>query len=152
MSVRREYPDRPVVGVGGVVVRAGAVLLVERAAEPLKGRWTLPGGVVELGETLEAALVRELREETGLEVRVLELVEALDRITPDDAQRVRYHYVLLDYLCEPAAGEAHAGSDVAAVAWVQPEEFAAYDVPEKTRQVIQRGLALYQRRVRERVS
>ncbi len=77
--MRREYPDRPVVGVGAVVVRAGAVLLVERAAEPLKGRWTLPGGVVELGETLEAALARELREETGLEVRVLELVEALDR-------------------------------------------------------------------------
>ncbi len=150
--MRREYPDRPVVGVGGVVVRAGAVLLVERAAEPLKGRWTLPGGVVEVGETLEAALVRELREETGLEVRVLELVEVLDRITPDDAQRVRYHYVLLDYLCEPSAGEARAGSDVAAVAWVQPEEFAAYDVPEKTRQVIQRGLALYQRRVQERVS
>ena len=150
--MRREYPDRPVVGVGGVVVRAGAVLLVERAAEPLKGRWTLPGGVVELGETLEAALARELQEETGLEVRVLELVEALDRITPDDAQRVRYHYVLLDYLCEPAAGEAHAGSDVADVAWVKPEEFAAYDVPEKTRQVIQRGLALYQRRVREHVS
>ncbi len=140
------------VGVGAVVVRAGAVLLVERATEPLKGRWTLPGGVVELGETLEAALVRELREETGLEVRVLELVEALDRITRDDAQRVRYHYVLLDYLCAPAAGEARAGSDVAAVAWVQPEEFAAYAVPEKTRQVIQRGLALYQRRVRERVS
>ena len=135
-----------------MVVRAGAVLLVERAAEPLKGRWTLPGGVVELGETLEAALARELQEETGLEVRVLELVEALDRITPDDAQRVRYHYVLLDYLCEPVAGEAHAGSDVAAVAWVQPEEFAAYNVPEKTRQVIQRGLALYQRRVREHVS
>lgn len=150
--MRREYPDRPVVGVGGVVVRAGAVLLVERAAEPLKGRWTLPGGVVELGETLEAALVRELQEETGLEVRVLELVEALDRITPDDAQRVRYHYVLLDYLCEPAAGEARAGSDVAAVAWVQPEEFVAYDVPGKTRQVIERGLALYRRRVQERVS
>ena len=150
--MRREYPDRPVVGVGGVVVRAGAVLLVERAAEPLKGRWTLPGGVVELGETLEAALVRELREETGLEVRVLELVEALDRITPDDAQRVRYHYILLDYLCESVAGEARAGSDVAAVAWVQPEEFVAYDVPERTRQVIQQGLALYQRRVQERVS
>ncbi len=150
--MRREYPDRPVVGVGGVVVRAGAVLLVERAAEPLKGRWTLPGGVVELGETLEAALVRELQEETGLEVRVLELVEVLDRITPDDAQRVRYHYVLLDYLCEPSAGEARAGSDVAAVAWVPPEEFAAYDVPEKTRQVIQQGLALYQRHVQERVS
>ncbi len=150
--MRREYPDRPVVGVGGVVVRAGAVLLVERAAEPLKGRWTLPGGVVELGETLEAALVRELREETGLEVRVLELVEALDRITPDDAQRVRYHYVLLDYLCESVAGEARAGSDVAAVAWVQPEEFVAYDVPERTRQVIQQGLVLYQRRVQERVS
>ncbi len=135
-----------------MVVRAGAVLLVERAAEPLKGRWTLPGGVVELGETLEAALVRELQEETGLEVRVLELVEALDRITRDDAQRVRYHFVLLDYLCEPAAGEARAGSDVAAVVWAQPEEFAAYDVPKKTCEVIERALALCQRRVRGRVS
>lgn len=148
MTSRREYPDRPVVGVGGVVVRDGTVLLVERAVEPLKGRWTLPGGRVEVGETLEAALVRELREETGLEVRILDLVEALDRITRDAAQRVQYHFVLLDYLCDVVAGEARAGSDVAAVAWVKPEEFAAYSVPERTRQVIQRAMELRRRRVR----
>lgn len=146
MSGRREYPERPVVGVGAVVLRDGAVLLVERAQEPLAGQWTLPGGAVELGETLEEAVVRELREETGMTVRVLELVEAFDRITRDDESRARYHYVLLDYLCEPVGGELRAGSDARAAAWVRPEEFARYRLSEKARAVCEKALALHRRR------
>jgi mutator protein MutT len=124
MSSRREYPDRPIVGVGAVVIRDGQVLLVQRAQEPLSGKWTLPGGAVELGETLEEAVVRELREETGLEVRVLELVEAFERIARDESDRPRYHYVLLDYLCVPVSGDLLAGSDVSR-RWARPESSRA---------------------------
>lgn len=141
MTARREFPEQPVVGVGGVVVRDGAVLLVQRAQEPLAGHWSLPGGAVELGETLEEALVRELREETGLTVRVLELVEALNRITPGESRRPRYHYVLLDYLCEPLGGTLQAGSDVQAAAWVRPQDFEAYHLSESVRSVCQKALA-----------
>ena len=146
MSERREYPDRPVVGVGGVVIRDAAVLLVQRASEPLAGQWSLPGGVVELGETLEEAVVRELREETGLTVRVLELVEAFERITRDDAARPRYHFVLLDYLCEPLTGITRPGSDVQAVAWARPEEFTTYHLSDKAIAVCQKASALYRDR------
>lgn len=146
MSSRREYPERPVVGVGGVVIRDGAVLLVQRASEPLAGQWSLPGGAVELGETLEEAVERELREETGLTVRVLGLVEAFERIVRDAQKRPRYHYVLLDYLCEPVAGEARAGSDVKAVAWARPEEFDRYALSEKARAVCRRAFELWERR------
>ena len=145
MSAQREYPDRPIVGVGAVVIRDGHVLLVQRAQEPLSGKWTLPGGAVELGETLEEAVVRELREETGLEVRVLELIEAFERMARDDNDRLRYHYVLLDYLCVPVSGELLAGSDVAAAAWVRPEEFVRYQVTEKARSICDKGLALLRR-------
>lgn len=141
MTARREYPERPIVGVGGVVVRAGRVLLVKRAQEPLKGKWSLPGGVVELGETLEEAVTREVREETGLEVGVQALVEAVDRVTRDSGGRIQYHYVLLDYLCNVCNGEAQAGSDVSEVAWVEAEELSAYGVVEHTAAVIRRGLA-----------
>lgn len=139
----RQYPERPIVGVGGVVVQHGAVLLVQRAGEPLKGRWTLPGGAVELGETLLKALQRELREETSLEVEVLEMVEVFERIHCDADQRPQYHYVLIDYLCVPRAGTARAGSDVAAVAWARPEEFARYALSEKAIAVIEKALRLY---------
>src|SRR3989344_7448935 len=114
MAGRREYPERPMVGVGGVVIRDTRVLLVQRASEPLAGQWSLPGGAVELGETLEEAVVRELKEETGLTVRLVKLVEAFERIIRDDSGRPRYHYVLLDYLCEPVEGSARPGSDVQA--------------------------------------
>ncbi len=145
MSSQREYPDRPIVGVGAVVIRDGQVLLVQRAQEPLSGKWTLPGGAVELGETLEEAVVRELREETGLEVRVLELVEAFERISRDESDRPRYHYVLLDYLCVPVSGDLLAGSDVSAAEWVRPEEFSRYQVTEKARAICEKGLALLRR-------
>ncbi len=142
----REYPDRPIVGVGAVVIRDGQVLLVQRAQEPLSEKWTLPGGAVELGETLEEAVVRELREETGLTVRVLELVEAFERIARDDDHRPRYHYVLLDYLCVPVSGELLAGSDVAAAEWARPEEFTRYQVSETARAICEKALALLRRR------
>lgn len=138
----REYPERPIVGVGAVVVRDGAVLLVQRAGEPLKGQWTLPGGAVELGETLTEALQRELREETGLEVRVLDLIEVFERIHRDPDGTPRYHYVLIDYLCQPVDGTARAGSDVSAVAWAHPVEFSRYQLSEKATAVIQKGLEL----------
>lgn len=141
MSGGREYPDRPVVGVGGVIIRDGAVLLVERGVEPLAGQWSLPGGGVELGETLEEAVVREMQEETGLTVQVVELVEAFERISRDPSGRPRYHYVLLDYLCQPLAGTARPGSDVKAVAWARPEELDAYGLSEKARSVCAKAFA-----------
>lgn len=145
MSRSREYPDRPIVGVGGVVVRDGAVLLVQRAREPLEGEWTIPGGAVEVGETLKDAVARELKEETGLEVRVLDLVDSFERIVPDEAGRARFHYVLLDYLCEPVSGDPVASSDVRDVAWVRPEDFARYRLNEKGRAVCEKALALHRR-------
>jgi 8-oxo-dGTP diphosphatase len=128
------------VGVGGVVVHEGRVLLIRRGKEPLKGRWIVPGGTVELGETLEDALVRELQEETGLTVRPLELLTVFDRIERD-ASGVSYHYVIADYLCEVVSGTPQAGSDAQEVAFATPRELAAYDVPEKGVEVIRDGLA-----------
>jgi ADP-ribose pyrophosphatase YjhB (NUDIX family) len=136
----RAYPVRPFVGVGAVVVQEGQVLLVRRGHEPLQGAWSLPGGVVEAGETLQAALVREILEETGLEVQVGPIVDVLDRITRDAEGRVEYHYVLIDYLCHVAGGSLRAGSDAAAAQFVDPAELDAYDVSGTTRAVIMRAV------------
>jgi ADP-ribose pyrophosphatase YjhB (NUDIX family) len=122
----REYPHAPLVGVGAVVVDGGRVLLVRRGTEPMKGRWSLPGGLLELGESLTAGVVREVREETGLEVEPVELVELLDRIHKEngsEGERVRYHYVIADYLCRVLGGELRAASDAEAVRWVEREEW-----------------------------
>jgi 8-oxo-dGTP diphosphatase len=97
--MRREYPDAPIAGVGAVIVAGDKVLLIRRAQEPLKGEWSLPGGAVELGETLEEAVRREVLEETGLAIEVVDVVKAFDRIVRDAGRLVRYHYVLVDYLC-----------------------------------------------------
>lgn len=141
-SDRRSYPDRPFVGVGAVIVHEGRVLLVKRRYEPLAGRWSLPGGGVELGETLEASVAREMLEETGLEVEVGPVIEVFDRITRDDDGRVRYHYVLVDYLCWPIGGHLRAGSDVEAAVFVHPEELPAYGLSAKATAVIRRALEL----------
>jgi mutator protein MutT len=129
-------PTAPVVGVGGVVVHDGRVLLIRRGKQPLYGRWVVPGGTVELGEPLEEALVREMREETGLEVEPLELLTVFDRIQRDGA-RVLYHYVIVDYLCRWRSGEARAASDALEVAWAAPEELPQYDLPAKALEVVQ---------------
>jgi ADP-ribose pyrophosphatase YjhB (NUDIX family) len=129
-------PAAPVVGVGGVLVHEGRVLLIRRGKQPLYGRWVVPGGTVELGEPLEEALVREMLEETGLEVEPLELITVFDRIERDGGQ-VLYHYVIVDYLCRWLSGEARAASDALEVAWAAPDELDRYDLPAKALEVVQ---------------
>lgn len=139
--MRREFPSAPLVGVGAVVIQQGRVLLVRRASEPMKGRWSLPGGLLELGESLAEGVVREVREETGLEVEVLDLVELLDRIHRQ-ADRVRYHYVIADYLCRVVGGELCAASDADAVRWAERTEWSSHSalqIEPITARVIEAG-------------
>jgi mutator protein MutT len=140
----REFPDRPIVGVGGVVVDQARVLIVKRAHEPRKGEWSLPGGIVELGETLIDALKRELREETGLEVDVGDVVEVFDRVHRLDG-RIQYHFVIVDYLCRPVGGTLCAADDAEDVAWVAADEIERYGVNEFAARVIRRGFEMAQR-------
>jgi 8-oxo-dGTP diphosphatase len=142
VSDRRKYPDRPYVGVGAVIVQDGKVLLVKRRHEPLAGQWSLPGGAVEVGETLEACLAREMLEETGLEVRVGPVIEVLDRITHDDDGRVLYHFVLVDYLCWPIGGALAADSDVAEAEFAHPDDLLRYKLTDKATAVVRRALEL----------
>jgi ADP-ribose pyrophosphatase YjhB (NUDIX family) len=123
--MQREFPSAPLVGVSAVIVEEGRVLLVRRGTEPLKGHWSLPGGLVELGEGLLSAVVREVREETGLVVEPVELIELLDRIHRE-ADRVRYHYVIADYLCRVTGGKLLAASDADAVRWVERAEWNSH--------------------------
>jgi len=136
MTRNREYPDRPVVGVGGVIISGGRALLVKRGSPPLEGQWSIPGGMLEAGETLLLGVRRELLEETGIEVKVLELIEVFERINLDGEGKARYHYVVLDYLCEAVRGEARAGSDVTDVAWATPAELAQYALTETATRVV----------------
>jgi ADP-ribose pyrophosphatase YjhB (NUDIX family) len=136
----REYPAHPVVGVGAVVVRDGRALIIKRAHEPRKGEWSLPGGLLELGESLEDAVRREIKEETSLDVTVGPIIETFDRVHRDDAGGIRYHFVIVDYVCWSMAGEATAASDAEAVAWVRAEEIDAYQVNPHAKAVILRGL------------
>jgi len=138
----RQYPARPIVGVGAVIVDAGKIVLIRRRYEPLAGQWSLPGGTLQLGETLECGATREVLEETGLQVKVGPMIEVFDRIMLDEEQRVRYHFVLVDYLCRPVGGALQAGSDVDAAVLVAPESLVAYDLTEKASAVIARALEL----------
>ena len=142
MNDRRKYPDRPFVGVGAVIVQEGRVLIVKRKYDPLAGQWSIPGGAVELGETLEASIAREMLEETGLEIEVGPVIEVFDRITRDEEGSVRYHFVLVDYLCWPVGGTLQAGSDVADARFVPPSDLAAYQLTTKAMDVIARALEL----------
>ena len=138
----KSYPSRPIVGVGAVVLADGRVVLVKRRFDPLAGQWTLPGGTLELGETLEAGLAREIREETGLDVDVGPVVEVLDRIERDSNGKVQYHFVLIDYLCRACGGQLVAGSDALDVKFVAPDQLATYDVSPVATGVIQRAMAM----------
>jgi len=142
MSGSREYPSRPVVGVGAVIVDRGRVLLVRRANEPLKGQWSLPGGAVDVGETLREAIRREVREETGLEIEPRDIVEVLDRISSDPDGRTRFHYVLIDFICDPVGGTLCRASDAAEAAWVEIAAVADYGVGESVMSVVHKAIAL----------
>ena len=133
--MKREYPDHPIVGVGGVVIRDNFVLLIRRGREPLKGEWSIPGGMLELGETLKDGIKREILEETGLKVRPLEPIAVLDRIH-ENRDRVQYHYVIIDYVCRPAGGRLKAGSDVLDARWVDRRDLPDYKITPKAAAVI----------------
>jgi 8-oxo-dGTP diphosphatase len=137
----RAYPDRPIVGVGAVVLRARQVLLVRRASDPLRGQWSLPGGMLELGETLRKAVEREVLEETGLRVRVDEVLDVFDSIVPDAEGRTQFHYVLIDFLCDVQSGEPRSGSDVSEVAWASVDGLDRFGLTENTVRVIRKAIS-----------
>jgi ADP-ribose pyrophosphatase YjhB (NUDIX family) len=138
----REYPQAPVAAVGAVVIDGDAVLLIKRAFPPRQGEWSLPGGQLELGESLADGVRREVREETGLEVEVGPVVEVFDRVHHDEAGRIRYHFVIVDFLCHPRGGTLAAGDDAADAHWVPRAEVAARGVNAWAVEVIERGFRL----------
>lgn len=141
----RRYPKRPIVGVGAVLFENGRVLLVKRGRPPQEGVWSLPGGALEVGELLADGLRREVLEETGLEVRVLEVVEVFERIIRDGAGRPEYHYVLVDYLCEQTRGQLRPGDDVSAAEWVERERLGEYEITSGTVPVIEKAFSVRER-------
>ena len=153
MKTSREYPERPIVGVGGVVIHEGRALLIRRGSEPLLGQWSIPGGSLEVAETLEQGVVRELLEETGVDVRVVELIEVFERIDTsfptrkvDGQERPRYHYVIVDYLCERLRGEPVAGGDATDVAYAREEELPRFRLTETATQILHKAFAMERRR------
>ena len=137
--MRREFPEAPLVGVGAVIIENSRVLLVKRAHPPIQGQWSIPGGVLEVGELVREAAIREAREETGLIVEPGELLGVFDRVLRAGDSRVQYHYVLIDFLCRVAGGELKAGGDAAEVRWFTREELPALRLAEDTQEVIQMG-------------
>jgi ADP-ribose pyrophosphatase YjhB (NUDIX family) len=144
MSSPREYPEVPRVGVGAVVLRDGHVLLVRRDRPPAEGKWSIPGGLVHLGETTEAAAVREVAEECGLRVRLKGVAGVVDRIVSDPDGRVRYHYVLIDYLATPESGDLRPGSDAADCRWVPVGELGRYETTEGLAAMVARAVRLHE--------
>lgn len=138
--MKRHYPEQPLVGVGAVIFRGEEVLLVRRGQEPQKGAWSLPGGLVEVGERLPEALLREVREETGLTVRILGITAVVERIYRDGAGGVPYHYVLVDFACEHVAGNPRPASDITAARFVTLAELDGLELPALTAQVIRRAM------------
>jgi 8-oxo-dGTP diphosphatase len=137
----REYPDNPLVGVGAVIVQDNRVLLIRRGQPPLLGEWSLPGGLLECGETLREGVAREAQEETGLVVETVDMLGVYERVVRADDGQVRYHYVLIDFFCRPIAGELKAGSDAADVRWFVREELPALNLTHDANDVVAKGLA-----------
>jgi|SRR3954452_16629990 len=134
--MKREYPEMPFVGVGAIIIENGRVALIKRGHAPLLGEWSIPGGVLEVGELLREAAVREAREETGLTVVAGEMLGVYDRVLRDESGRTMYHYVLIDFLCRRVAGEAVAAGDAAEVAWFTHSEFEKLPLAKETAEVV----------------
>jgi 8-oxo-dGTP diphosphatase len=152
-AMAKEYPERPVIGIGGVVIEDGRALLIRRASEPLRGHWSIPGGTLELGESLQAGVARELQEETGLEVRVLDLIEVFDRIFAEPslapgtpARGPRFHYVIVDYLCERISGEPRAGGDATDAAFAGEQELEKFQLTSTATRVLLHAFAMDRQR------
>jgi 8-oxo-dGTP diphosphatase len=139
--MKREYPDTPLVGVGAIIIDEDRVVLVKRGHAPLQGKWSIPGGVLEVGETLRKAVVREVREETGLTIEPGELLGVFERVLPDDQGRMRYHYVLIDFLCRRVTGELSAADDAEQARWFQRHELPGLELAPETEEVILKGFA-----------
>jgi 8-oxo-dGTP diphosphatase len=137
--VQREYPQQPLVGVGAIIIEDGRVLLIKRGKAPLLGEWSIPGGMLELGEPLRQGAEREALEETSLVVRATDLLGVFDRIVPDQNKRTLYHYVLIDFLCERISGDVLAAADASDARWFTDNEVKGLPLPEDTRKVIQLG-------------
>jgi 8-oxo-dGTP diphosphatase len=139
--MKREFPEVPLVGVGSIIIEGDRVVLVKRAHPPIQGQWSIPGGVLEVGEMVREAAIREAREETGLIVEPGELLGVFDRILRDAEKRVQYHYVLIDFLCRRTGGELSAASDAAEVRWFTLKELPALNLAQDTLEVIENGFA-----------
>jgi ADP-ribose pyrophosphatase YjhB (NUDIX family) len=139
LSTKREYPETPLVGVGAIIIQGNQVVLVKRGHAPLQGKWSIPGGVLEVGETLRKAAIREAFEETGLSIEPGELLGVFERVLPDEEGRMKYHYVLIDFLCRRVAGELTAGDDADEVRWFRRDELAALELARETEEVILKG-------------
>ena len=140
--MKRDYPERPILGVGAVILHDGRALIVQRASEPRKGEWTVPGGVLEVGETLRSGIEREVLEETGLLVKAGPVVDVYENIWPDASGKTEFHYVLVDFLCELISGELQAGTDAAEARWITVEELHDLSLIGKTADAIRAGFAM----------
>ncbi len=138
--MKRDYPDRPLIGVGAVIVENDRAVIVRRAHEPLKDEWSIPGGVLEVGEALRSGAAREALEETGFVVEPGEVIEVLDRIVRDVSGRIQFHYVLIDFLCRRVSGELRAGGDASEVRWISRGELDSFPIADSASVVIRKAL------------
>ena len=139
MAEQREYPKQPLIGVGAIIVQSGKVVLVKRGHAPLAGEWSIPGGVLEVGETMREGVIREAREETGLAIVPLDLLGVFDRMMRDDRGQVLYHYVLVDFLCRVVAGSLKAAGDAAEADWFTSHQIKELALPSDTAEVVRLG-------------
>ena len=143
----REYPERPIVAVGGVLIHDSRVLLIRRGQAPLEGRWSIPGGILEIGERITEGIERELREETGIQVRVAELLEIYEKVLRDAENQPQYHFVILDYRCEFVEGTAESGGDVTEVAWASEQQLDSLALTAAANRVIRKAFSAVRSRV-----
>ncbi|MEM3626680.1 MAG: NUDIX hydrolase [Candidatus Bathyarchaeia archaeon] len=138
--MRRLYPDQPIVGVGAVIICDGKILLEKRKNEPGKGKWSIPGGLVELGESLEQTVIREVKEETGLDVADPEIIDVVDTISVDENGRIKYHFVIVDYFLKLKGGTLKAADDAEELKWVELDEVENYDLTKTIRSFFERNM------------